>query len=102
MKDAILKMGFDTFCYQVKIASAHRIPFLATGGGHGVSVTLHNIQNGIEIDLSQFKNVSVDAVANTLTIGGANTFGDAINPLYDAGKEMRKFEIRLQSLNANN
>ena len=94
-------MGSDTIIFQVKIASAYSIPFLATGGGHGLSVTLHNIQNGIEIDLSRFKNVSVDADANTLTIGGANTFGDAINPLYDAGKEIRKLKSILQTLNAN-
>ena len=62
---------------------------MATGGGHGVSVTLATLRNGIEIDMSLFKNVTVDADADTLTIGGGNLFGEVIDPLDAVGKEMR-------------
>ncbi|KAK8024486.1 FAD-dependent oxidase [Apiospora rasikravindrae] len=72
----------------VKIAGRLRIPFMATGGGHGLSITLHNLKNGISIDLSQFKKVSVDAKANTVTVGGGNVFGDVFDPVWGAGKEM--------------
>ncbi|KAF2135276.1 uncharacterized protein K452DRAFT_239649 [Aplosporella prunicola CBS 121167] len=72
---------------KVRVASANGIPFLATGGGHGLSVTLHELQNGIEIDLSAFKNVTVDPEANTITVGGANVFGDVVEPLWNAKRE---------------
>lgn len=73
---------------QVTIAGRYGIPFLATGGGHGLSITLANVHNGIEIDLSKFKNVTVDTIANTVTVGGANVFGDVFAPVWSAGKEM--------------
>ncbi|KAI1196154.1 FAD binding domain protein [Nemania serpens] len=72
----------------VTIAGRYGIPFLATGGGHGLSITLANVHNGIEIDLSKFKNVTVDTIANTVTVGGANVFGDVFAPVWSAGKEM--------------
>ena len=66
---------------------ANNIPFLATGGGHSFSINLGKLENGLELDLSGFKTVKVDAAANTLTIGGAVTFHDILEPLYAAGKE---------------
>lgn len=48
------------------------------------------MQNGIEIDLGFFKNVSVDEAASTMTVGGAVVNGDVIEPLYAAGKELRQ------------
>lgn len=74
----------------MKYASANKIPFLATGGGHGFATTFGRLQNGIEIDLGFFKNVSVDKAASTMTIGGAVLNGDVIEPLYAAGKEIRE------------
>ena len=68
---------------------ASKVPFLATGGGHSFSINLGKLENGLELDLSGFKTVKVDAAANTLTIGGAVTFGEILEPLYAAGKEMR-------------
>ena len=73
---------------QVKLAAQYKIPYLATGGGHGLSITLNKLQNGISIDLSNFKNVTIDNSANTVTVGGANVFGDVFGPVWDAGKEM--------------
>lgn len=76
---------------KVKLASIHDIPFLATGGGHGYATTFGKLQNGLEIDLSFFRSVSVDAASSTMTIGGAVVFRDIYEPLYNAGKEIRMF-----------
>lgn len=34
--------------------------------------------------------MQVDAEANTMTIGGAVRFEDIVDPLYNAGKQIRK------------
>ncbi|KAM7213855.1 hypothetical protein V8F06_010787 [Rhypophila decipiens] len=72
----------------VKIAGRYGIPFLATGGGHGLSTTLSKLQDGINIDLNLFKKVDIDLKASTVTVGGANVFGDVFKSVWDAGKEM--------------
>lgn len=75
---------------QVKFCSDLDIPFLATGGGHGFATTFRNLKNGIEIDLGFFRSVSVDATANTMTIGGGTHFQDVFDPLFKEGKEIRE------------
>ena len=75
---------------QVRYASQNNIPFMGTGGGHGYTTTTSAIKNGINIDLGGFKSIAIDAAANTMTIGGAVTFGDVLNPGYNAGKEIRR------------
>jgi FAD/FMN-containing dehydrogenase len=74
----------------VKIASRYNISFLATGGGHGVSQNLANVQNAISIDLANFNTIQINAENNTITIGGGVTYGDLYDPLYNIGKEIRK------------
>ncbi|KAL8645999.1 MAG: hypothetical protein Q9226_007051, partial [Calogaya cf. arnoldii] len=73
----------------VRFASAVRIPFLATGGGHGFATTLGRLHNGLKIDLSAFKQISIDKAAGRMTVGGSVLIGDVIEPLYNAGKEIR-------------
>ena len=36
------------------------------------------------------KSVNVNKAASTMTVNGAITFGDVIDPLYAAGKEIRR------------
>lgn len=62
------------------------------GGGHGYTTTFAELQYGLEIDLSGFNQVAVDADANRMTIGGGVRFRDIFEPLYSAGKEIRKFK----------
>lgn len=81
----------------VVYASANRVPFMATGGGHGYSTTLSTVENALDIDLSNFKSVAVDAAANTVTIGGATTFRQIYDPLYNAGKQIRECFLALTS-----
>ncbi|KAL8988161.1 MAG: hypothetical protein Q9177_002723 [Variospora cf. flavescens] len=69
----------------VRLASSRRIPFLATGGRHGYTTTLGDLQGGLAIDLSQLKSYSIDRAAGTLTVGGATTLGDFQDALYEAG-----------------
>ncbi|KAH6639126.1 hypothetical protein C7974DRAFT_449046 [Boeremia exigua] len=73
----------------IRYASTNSIPFMGTGGGHGYTVTTSALQNGINIDLSAFDRVSIDATTSTLTIGGGVTFGDVLDPVHAAGKEIQ-------------
>ena len=68
------------------------MPFLATGGGHGFATTFGALENGLELDLGFFHNVTVDAATSTMTIGGAVIFRDIYDILYDAGKEISKLK----------
>lgn len=77
--------------FYVKLAAKYNVSILATGGDHGYGTTFGGLQNGLEIDLGHFKTVDVDAGSNTMTIGGAVTFVEVFDPLYNAGKEVRKF-----------
>ncbi|KAJ8125423.1 hypothetical protein O1611_g8216 [Lasiodiplodia mahajangana] len=77
-----------TFSAAVQLATACDIPFLATSGAHGFSTTLGKAHRVLEIQLSQFRNVSVDAAASTLTVGGGVRFLDTLDAVYAAGKEI--------------
>jgi hypothetical protein len=63
---------------------------MATGAGHGASVTLGTLKNGIDIDLGNFNTVTVDETNSLVTIGGAAQFQQLYDPLFAAGKEFRK------------
>ncbi|KAK3311874.1 putative FAD-dependent oxidase [Apodospora peruviana] len=71
-----------------RFATACDIPFLATSGAHGFDTTLGRVKQGLEIDLSRFRAVSIDATANTLIVGGGVRFSDMIDAVYAAGKEI--------------
>ncbi|KAF7935440.1 uncharacterized protein EAE97_008347 [Botrytis byssoidea] len=73
----------------IQFASNHNIPFMATGGGHGYSATLHSCKNGIDIDLGFFHDIEIDKEASTITIGGSIKFGELLKPLFDVGKEIQ-------------
>ncbi|KAI9684236.1 MAG: hypothetical protein M1822_005709 [Bathelium mastoideum] len=55
------------------------------GRGHGSTRTLQ-VFNGIEIDLSNFRTVALDAENSKLTVGGSVSFSQLFDPLYNAGK----------------
>ncbi|KAF1980967.1 FAD-dependent oxidase [Aulographum hederae CBS 113979] len=74
--------------YIVQAAKRFRFPFLATRSHHGYSSSLDAINNGLNVDLSRFDKVTVNATANTMTIGGGVLFSEILDPLFDAGKEI--------------
>ncbi|KAH8585692.1 hypothetical protein B0O99DRAFT_646402 [Bisporella sp. PMI_857] len=69
----------------VKLAIQNGISFLATGGRHGFTPTLGELQQGLAIDLSQLNSFSADADSGTATLGGAARIGDFQEQLYAAG-----------------
>ncbi|KAI1762583.1 hypothetical protein GGR53DRAFT_415750 [Hypoxylon sp. FL1150] len=73
----------------VRFASEHNISILATGGGHGFTTTLANLRDGLEIDLSSLKEISIDEKASTVTVGGGVLLKEIIEPLFNAGKELQ-------------
>lgn len=86
---------------KIKYAQQNGIAFMGTGGGHGYTVTTGAIKNGINIDLSGFDSVTVDKAASKMTIGGAVTFGEVFDPVFAAGKEIRKYDPGDQKTNAD-
>lgn len=73
---------------QISFATSCNIPFLGSSGQHGFGTDLGNLQSGMEIDMSALRNVSVDAAASTLTVGGGVRFMDVFDPVFDSGKEI--------------
>ncbi|KAF5558959.1 hypothetical protein FMEXI_154 [Fusarium mexicanum] len=73
----------------VKLATIHNIPFLATGARHGYTTTLGDLQNGLAIDLSHFKEFELDVDAKTLTVGSGVTVGEIFDPLFSAGFDIQ-------------
>ncbi|KAG8526328.1 uncharacterized protein KY384_000321 [Bacidia gigantensis] len=53
--------------YKVKVACAANVPFVPASGGHSEWST---VEDGIIIDLSKYKQVSVDADQRTVTVRG--------------------------------
>ena len=80
--------------FQISYSQANDIPFLGTGGGHGYSTTLSVLKNGIQLDLGLFNVISIDAAANTITVGGSVIFADVFPVLQTAGKELRECASR--------
>ena len=79
--------------FKVRCASQTNTQFLAISPRHGFAASLTEIQQGLQIDISCFNQVSVDADANTMTIGGAAVFQQAIDALYAEGKEIREHSL---------
>ncbi|KAK8023538.1 hypothetical protein PG993_011604 [Apiospora rasikravindrae] len=74
----------------VKFANKYNFPYMATGGGHGTSTGFSRVQDAIDIDLSKFNTISLDAEKNLVTVGAANVLADFADTLYKAGKEIRE------------
>ncbi|KAF2644246.1 FAD-binding domain-containing protein [Massarina eburnea CBS 473.64] len=72
----------------VKLAKKYQVPFLTRGAGHGYSTSLALFQNGLALDLSQFKSIQINKNAQTVTIGPGVTTRDLLDPLYKAGYEI--------------
>lgn len=69
----------------VKIAVQNNITFLATGGRHGRTTTLRELQQGLAIDLSQLKSFYANMEDSTVTLGGAALIGEFQDQMYAAG-----------------
>jgi len=70
---------------QVQFSSQNNVSFMTIGGGHGYSGRLGAL-NGIQIDMGNFDQVSVEASKHQLTIGGSVRYRDISPLVYDAGK----------------
>lgn len=83
---------------KVQVATTHDIPFLATGGRHGYTATFGKLRNGLATNLSQLNSIHIDVSASTVTVGGGVRFGDIIDPLYEAGFELRMYLSNLTGI----
>ncbi|KAI1416403.1 FAD binding domain-containing protein [Hypoxylon sp. FL1857] len=73
----------------VDYAAAQKIPFLAIGGGSGYTNSTAAVKGAIGVDLGFFRDISIDAANNRMTIGGGVNFSDIFDPLHSVGKEMQ-------------
>ncbi|KAL4783258.1 hypothetical protein BJX76DRAFT_259533 [Aspergillus varians] len=78
----------DDVVTAVKLAARYNISFLATGARHGYGNTLGNLQNGLALDLSLLDTLTVDADAETVTVGPGVKIGDIYEPVFAAGFEL--------------
>lgn len=51
---------------------------------------LDELQNGLEILTESFDDITVDAEANTMMVGGSANFKDVVEALYAARKNIRE------------
>ncbi|KAL4939078.1 hypothetical protein BDV06DRAFT_231278 [Aspergillus oleicola] len=72
----------------VRTSVGHGIPFLAIGGGHGITGTLGRSQSGISIELKNFDKADIDEANNVITIGGGVKYESLYGPMYNANKMM--------------
>lgn len=77
----------------MKFATRNNISFIATGGRHGYTTTYKNLQDGLAIDLSRLDTLEVNATTGTLTVGPGVTIGEVIDPLFNAGFDIRRFRL---------
>ncbi|KAL7624849.1 hypothetical protein AAE478_004063 [Parahypoxylon ruwenzoriense] len=70
-----------------KELSQGNMTYLAKGGGHGYSTTLVTDQNVVQINLENFREVTVNP-DNTVTVGGGARMLDVVTALYNAGREL--------------
>ncbi|RYP12603.1 hypothetical protein DL765_007234 [Monosporascus sp. GIB2] len=62
--------------------------FLATYGGHGSTITLASVHDGIAINLTNFRNVTFNSAEQTISVGAGAHFRDVWTAAYAAGREL--------------
>lgn len=55
---------------KVKYVSAHNIPFIAYNGGHGCTLGLDVVDNGVQIKLKRLNSVTISDEGDIATCGG--------------------------------
>ena len=81
--------------------SSNGLPWLALSGGHGYSITLHSIQNAVLINLENFNYVRMED-DGTAIVGTGTLFGDFIDTVAAAGRELSKsFQPRISCAHSN-
>ncbi|KAH7405736.1 hypothetical protein DE146DRAFT_421969 [Phaeosphaeria sp. MPI-PUGE-AT-0046c] len=71
----VLVTSADDVSATLSLIREHNIPFVVRGGGHSTSGAA-SIEDGIVIDLSKMRNVTVDPDTKTITAGGGCIWED--------------------------
>lgn len=77
----------------MKLATQHKIPFIATGGRHGYTTTYRKLHNGLAIDLSLLGSFSLNNRTGRFTVGPALRMHEIFHPLFNAGFDVRKCQL---------
>ncbi|KAK8065914.1 6-hydroxy-D-nicotine oxidase [Apiospora hydei] len=70
----------------VQVANAHQLPFLATSGHHGATISLGRLRCGININLRALNSVRVLEDGRTALIGGGTLTIEVTEALWAHGK----------------
>ena len=68
--------------------TSHNVPFLAKGGGHGVSLSLAAIKDAVMINMKNFNRVTYNSKDQSLAVGGGTKFQAVYDAAYRAGREL--------------
>ena len=68
----------------MKLASAHRIPFVPVCGGHSLWSTIG--PDGFILDLTKYKSVQVNAAEHQVTVAGGVLMKEFATALASAGE----------------
>ncbi|PPJ56538.1 hypothetical protein CBER1_03926 [Cercospora berteroae] len=60
----------------IRAANAHSKPFLAISGGHGATLSLAKLRNGVGIWLESFKDVEILPDGHSAVVGGGSLCGE--------------------------
>ncbi|TIC99758.1 FAD-linked oxidoreductase afoF [Colletotrichum higginsianum] len=69
----------------VNLAASNNIPFLATGGRHGYTTTVGDLDNGLAIDLSLLNDIKINKGQKTLTVGPGVRVNEILDLVHKAG-----------------
>ncbi|KAK8034591.1 hypothetical protein PG993_009586 [Apiospora rasikravindrae] len=81
--NTVRKIFFST---KVNVANAHQLPFLATSGHHGATISLGRLRCGININLRALNSVHVLEDGRTAVIGGGTLTLEVTEALWALGK----------------
>ena len=74
----------DDVARVIGLARAHDVPVAIRGGGHNGG-GLGSVDDGVVVDLSLLKSVSVDPAAQTVRVGGGCTWGEVDAATHEHG-----------------
>ncbi|KAI5867524.1 hypothetical protein GGS23DRAFT_612666 [Durotheca rogersii] len=84
---AFLPNSEEELSQGIAYLARRKMTYLAKGGGHGYSTTLGVDQDVVQVNMENFRNVTVHP-DNTVTVGGGARMLDVVTALYNAGREV--------------
>lgn len=86
--DVVIEVATEIDVEQaVRYSNQQNKPFLAVSGGHGGTMALADVENGVGIWLHRLKDVEIATDGNSARIGGGIPSGELVSKLWTEGKQ---------------